>query len=66
MFNIRYDETMVFGDHMNDLEMMSSAYYSYAMKNAEENVKNSARFIAGTNDEDGVINVIKEVVLCEG
>lgn len=66
MFNIRYDETMVFGDHMNDLEMMSSAYYSYAVKNAVENVKNSARFIAGTNDEDGVINVIKEVVLCEG
>ena len=34
-FNVRYNETMVFGDHMNDLEMMSSAYYSYAMENAE-------------------------------
>lgn len=64
-FNVGYNETMVFGDHMNDLEMMSSAYYSYAMENAEEEVKKNARFIAGTNDNDGVINVIKEVALCE-
>src|SRR5699024_12532010 len=42
MFNVGFDETMVFGDHMNDLEMMSSAYYSYAMKNAEDDVKKNA------------------------
>lgn len=65
IFNVGYNETMVFGDHMNDLEMMSSAYYSYAMENAEEEVKKNARFIAGTNDNDGVINVIKEVALYE-
>lgn len=64
-FNVGYNETMVFGDHMNDLEMMSSAYYSYAMENAEEEVKKNARFIAGTNDDDGVIKVIKEVAFCE-
>ena len=65
IFNVGYNETMVFGDHMNDLEMMSSAYYSYAMENAEEEVKKNARFIVGTNDNDGVINVIKEVALYE-
>ena len=65
IFNVGYNETMVFGDHMNDLEMMSSAYYSYAMENAEEEVKKNARFIAGTNDNDGVINVSKEVALYE-
>lgn len=64
-FNVGYNETMVFGDHMNDLEMMSSAYYSYAMENAEEDVKKNARFIAGTNDDDGVIKIIKEVAFCE-
>ena len=63
MFNVGYDETMVFGDHMNDLEMMNSAYYSYAMENAKEDVKKTARFIASNNDDDGVIKVIKEVVL---
>ena len=65
MFNVKYNETMVFGDHMNDLEMMSSAYYSFAMENAEEDVKKNARFIADTNDNVGVINAIKEVALCE-
>ena len=63
IFNIEYEETMVFGDHMNDLEMMSSAYYSYAMENGEEEVKKNARFIAGTNDDNGVINIIKKIVL---
>lgn len=61
-FNIAYEETMVFGDHLNDLEMMSSAYYSYAMENAKEEVKNKARYIAKTNDENGVIEAIKEKV----
>ena len=65
VFNVGYNETMVFGDHMNDLEMMSSAYYSYAMENAEEEVKNNARFIASTNDDDGVVKAIKEVALCK-
>lgn len=65
VFNIGYNETMVFGDHMNDLEMMSSAYYSYAMENAEEDVKNNARFIAKTNDDDGVVKAIREIALCE-
>ena len=54
---------MVFGDYLNDLEMMSSAYYSYAMENGEEEVKKNARFIAGTNDDNGVINIIKKIVL---
>ena len=65
VFNVKYEESMVFGDHMNDLEMMNSAYYSYAMENAEEEVKRNARFIAGSNDDDGVINTIKEVLFKE-
>lgn len=64
-FNVKYEETMVFGDHMNDFEMMESAYYSYAMENAKSDVKNKARFIAKTNDENGVLEVIKEIALAE-
>lgn len=62
-FNANYDETMVFGDHMNDLEMMESAYYSYAMKNAVDKVKENAKFITRkTNNENGVIETIKEII----
>ena len=63
LLNIDYKETMVFGDYLNDLEMMSSAYHSYAMANAHDTLKKAARFIAKGNDENGVIQAIKSVAL---
>lgn len=63
LLNIDYKETMVFGDYLNDLEMMSSAYHSYAMTNAHDTLKKAARFIAKSNDENGVIQAIKSVAL---
>lgn len=63
-FNISYDETMVFGDHLNDLQMMESAYYSYAMKNGHDDVKKVSNFETKyTNEECGVTKTIKEEVL---
>lgn len=63
---IGYGETMVFGDYMNDLEMMSAAYYSFAMENAHESVKKAARFAAKSNDQRGVILAIEETLLRGG
>lgn len=60
LLGISYDETMVFGDYLNDLEMMSSGYYSYAMENAHDDLKKVARFRAKSNDENGVVEVLKE------
>ena len=57
---IKHEETMVFGDYLNDLEMMDSAYHSYAMDNAHDDLKKVARFIAKSNDECGVVQAIKE------
>ncbi|MBU3093330.1 HAD family hydrolase [Clostridium sp. CM028] len=57
-FKINQKNTMVFGDYYNDLTMFKAAHYSYAMKNAPEDVKKHANFIAGSNNEDGVYNVI--------
>lgn len=62
-FHYTENETMVFGDYLNDLEMMSAAYYSYAMENAHPDVKQRARFIAKSNAEYGVIRAIQEKVL---
>lgn len=59
---ISYQETMVFGDYLNDFEMIQSAYYSYAMANAHPKLKMAARFIAKSNDEDGVLEKIQEIV----
>ncbi|GCD11947.1 Cof-type HAD-IIB family hydrolase [Clostridium tagluense] len=57
-FKINQSNTMVFGDYYNDLTMFKAAHYSYAMENAPEDVKKHANFIAESNNEDGVYNVI--------
>ena len=56
------EETMVFGDYLNDYEMLDKAYYSCAMANAHPLLKEKARFIVKSNDENGVVDKIKEVV----
>ena len=52
-------ETMVFGDQMNDIEMMQQAYYSFAVGNARPEVKAAARFQADVNVKDGVLKVLQ-------
>lgn len=53
------EETMVFGDQWNDIEMFQSAYYSYAMANAVEEAKKAARFEADSVENDGVLKILK-------
>jgi len=60
-FKITAEQTMVFGDYLNDLEMLEKAHYSYAMANAHPDIKKIARFIAKSNDENGVVEVLLEI-----
>ena len=62
MYGVSKEQTMVFGDYLNDLEMMRQAYFSYAMANGHPEVKGVARFIAKNNNEDGVIEVLERLV----
>ena len=59
-FGVSAQTTMVFGDYMNDLEMLQNAYYNYAMANAHDEIKKIARFEAKSNNESGVTETIKE------
>ncbi|MGN0135938.1 Cof-type HAD-IIB family hydrolase [Anaerotignum sp.] len=61
MWNITPEETMVFGDQYNDIEMFEKAYYSFAMQGAVEGVKKKARFQAGSNNEGGVVKAIRQI-----
>lgn len=56
-------ETMVFGDYLNDYQMMQTAYHSYAMANAHPDLKKVARFSTFSNDDNGVLKTIKEKLL---
>ena len=60
--NISAEQTMAFGDYLNDVEMMRQAFFSYAMSNAHPEVKQAARYIAGSNEKNGVGVVLQEVL----
>lgn len=62
LLGIKKEETLVFGDYNNDLEMMEQAYFSYAMKNAHPNVLNTARYQTLSNDENGVEHILKKLL----
>lgn len=59
---VNKDETMVFGDGLNDIELMTRATWSFAMRNAFDDTKQAARFITGTNDDDAVMTTIAQVL----
>jgi hydroxymethylpyrimidine pyrophosphatase-like HAD family hydrolase len=55
-------QTMVFGDYLNDLEMMDTADYSFAMDNAHPLLRSRARFVAPSNADNGVVRTISAVL----
>ncbi|CUM74790.1 MULTISPECIES: HAD family hydrolase [Turicibacter] len=62
LFKLEHEQTAAFGDYLNDLEMMQSVYHSFAMANAHEQLKQVSRFMAKSNDENGVVEKIEELL----
>ena len=61
-YSILPAQTMVFGDYLNDLPMMSVADYSFAVVNAHPDLLEAASFVAPANTEDGVVRAIAAVL----
>lgn len=60
---ISLDETMTIGDNLNDLSMIKIAKYSVAMKNANQTLKDNAKYITqNNNDNSGVGEIIIKLV----
>ncbi|MGL4210180.1 MAG: HAD-IIB family hydrolase, partial [Cetobacterium somerae] len=59
---VNYEETMIFGDYLNDLEMLKKGKYSFAMENAHEEIKKISNFIAKSNNENGVLEELKKII----
>lgn len=57
------EQTMIFGDYNNDIEMMKLAQFSYAMSNAHPRVKEVANYTTSSNDELGVETVLEQLLL---
>ena len=55
-------QTVVFGDAGNDVSMMGVADLSFAMANASQDVIEAARFVAPSNNEAGVAQVLRALL----
>lgn len=58
-YGINKDEVMAFGDAFNDYEMLKCVTYGYAMNNATNEFKDCFDYIASSNNEEGVLEVIE-------
>ena len=59
---ISREDTAVFGDYLNDIEMIRNAGHSFAMKNAHPEVRKIAGTTVGSNNENGVVKKIREIL----
>lgn len=53
----------VFGDNYNDISMMELVGHPIAVANAEEKVKQAAKYVTLSNNEDGVAYAIRQYIL---
>lgn len=60
-WGITPEQCAAFGDGGNDIEMLKYCGYSYAMENAPQNVKEAAKHVCPSNEEDGVLTVLEEL-----
>ncbi|WP_372435073.1 Cof-type HAD-IIB family hydrolase [Actinotalea soli] len=51
-------QTVVFGDYLNDVQMIEAADLSFAMANAHPEVRERARYEAPANTENGVVRTL--------
>lgn len=60
---IAHEDTYAFGDNYNDLSMIEAAGNGVAMGNAVEDLKNKAKYITKSNNEDGIAIFIEKYIL---
>ena len=59
--SLHKDQCIAFGDGFNDISMLKYAGLGVAMSNASDTVKNSADYVAGSNDDDGIAVLLSEM-----
>jgi Cof subfamily protein (haloacid dehalogenase superfamily) len=60
--NISKEETLVFGDYHNDIEMMQQSGVSVAMQNGHQDIKDLATITTESNDNYGVELVLEKLL----
>lgn len=60
-WGISPEQCAAFGDGGNDIEMLQYCGHSYAMENAPQKVKDAAKHVCPSNEEDGVLNILEKI-----
>ncbi|MDD7050166.1 MAG: HAD family hydrolase [Lachnospiraceae bacterium] len=60
-YGLKREEVLAFGDNMNDYGMLSSIPNSVAVGNARKEIKDISRYVADTNVNDGVLQILRQL-----
>lgn len=63
-YGISPEECMAFGDYLNDAELLKSCGESYCMANGHPDLKALAKHIADSNDNNGVMKILRQLDEC--
>lgn len=63
---IELSEAMVFGDHLNDIEMIEGVGLGVSMGNGMIETQQAADYVTDTNDKNGIENALIHFQLIEG
>lgn len=61
MYGIKPEEVLAIGDNMNDIGMLTCVPNSVAIGNAREEVKAVCKYVADTNANDGVLQILRKL-----
>lgn len=59
---VKREDVICCGDGFNDISMIRFGGVGVAMANAQDRVKEAADYITGSNDEDGLVEVIRKFI----
>lgn len=62
MWDISPEETIAFGDNINDIPLLKQAGTGYAVESAREDTKKAADHVIGSIQSDSVLTVLKSVL----
>ncbi|WP_297405947.1 Cof-type HAD-IIB family hydrolase [uncultured Cetobacterium sp.] len=60
--NIKMEEVIVVGDSFNDLPMLNVAGLPACVNNAKEEIKKISKYISTSNDNNGIANLINDLI----
>ncbi|GAB6927149.1 phosphoglycolate phosphatase [Paenibacillus sp. JCM 10914] len=66
LLGITMEQVVAVGDSLNDLAVIQQAGLGVAMGNAQETVKDEADIVVSSNNDDGIVEVIRDYILTKG